>query len=78
MSRRYASQLAHNEQVHQVFIASDKNLRPNRNGNLYMQVGLSDRSGTIDARLWNASEKDYKDFLVNLHQRIKERVDAAK
>lgn len=62
MSRRYASQLAHNEQVNQVFIASDKNLRPNRNGNLYMQVGLSDRSGTIDARLWNASEKDYKDF----------------
>lgn len=62
MSRRYASQLAHNEQVNQVFMASDKNLRPNRNGNLYMQVGLTDRSGTIDARLWNASEKDYKDF----------------
>jgi len=62
MSRRYASQLAHNEQVKQVFMASDKNLRPNRNGNLYMQVGLTDRSGTIDARLWNASEKDYKDF----------------
>lgn len=62
MSRRYATQLAHNEQVQQVFIATDKNLRPNRNGNYYLQLGLADRSGSIDARLWNASEKDYKDF----------------
>lgn len=62
MSRRYATQLAHNEQVHQVFIASDKNLRPNRNGNYYLQLQLADRSGQIDSRLWNASEKDYKDF----------------
>lgn len=62
MSRRYATQFAHNEQVKQVFIATDKNLRPNRNGNYYLQLGLADRSGSIDARLWNASEKDYKDF----------------
>lgn len=60
--RRYASQLAHNEQVSQVFMASDKNLRPNRNGNFYLQLGLADRSGSIDARLWNASEQDYKSF----------------
>ncbi len=45
-----------------MFLASDKQLRPNRNGNLYLQVDLSDRSGSIDARMWNASEKDYKDF----------------
>lgn len=62
MSRRYATQFGHNEQVRQVFIASDKNLRPNRNGNYYLQLQLADRSGSIDSRLWNASEKDYKDF----------------
>ena len=60
--RRYASQLAHNEQVKQVFLASDKQLRPNRNGNLYLQLELSDRSGGIAARMWNASENDYKGF----------------
>ena len=43
-------------------IASDKQLRPNRNGNLYLQVELSDRSGAIGARLWNASEAVYKSF----------------
>ena len=40
----------------------DKQLRPNRNGNLYLQVELSDRSGSIGARLWNASEGDYRSF----------------
>jgi 3'-5' exoribonuclease len=60
--RRFVSQLAHNEQVSQVFLASDKQLRPNRNGNLYLQLSLSDRSGAIATRLWNASEQDYRAF----------------
>jgi 3'-5' exoribonuclease len=60
--RRYVSQLGHNEQINQVFLASDKQLRPNRNGNLYLQLQLSDRSGGIAARLWNASENDYRAF----------------
>ena len=62
MSRQFVSQLGHNQQVQQVFLASDKQLRPNRNGNLYLQVDLSDRSGSINARMWNASEEDYKSF----------------
>ncbi|MEM6329675.1 MAG: HD domain-containing protein [Planctomycetota bacterium] len=60
--RRYVSQLAHNEQVKEVFLASDKQLRPNRNGNLYLQLELTDRSGGIATRMWNASEGDYKAF----------------
>src|SRR5262245_10375439 len=60
--RRYVCQLGHNEQIGQVFLASEKQLRPNRNGNLYLQLQLSDRSGAIAARLWNASENDYRAF----------------
>ena len=62
LERRFVSQLAHNEHVNQVFMASDKQLRPNRNGNLYLQLSLSDRSGAIATRLWNASENDYRAF----------------
>ena len=61
-SRRFASQLSHNEAVAQVFMASEKQLRPNRNGNLYLQVDLSDRSGSVSTRMWNATENDYKGF----------------
>jgi 3'-5' exoribonuclease len=60
--RRYVCQFGHNETVSQVFLASEKQLRPNRNGNLYLQLQLSDRSGAIAARLWNASENDYRAF----------------
>lgn len=62
MSRRYVSQFGHQESVDQVFLATGKQLRPNRSGNLYLQMGLSDRSGIIDARMWNATEAVYKSF----------------
>jgi 3'-5' exoribonuclease len=62
VERRFVSQLGHNEQISQVFLASEKQLRPNRNGNLYLQVDLSDRSGAVNTRLWNATENDYKAF----------------
>ncbi len=62
MSRRYVHELGHQDPVDEVFVASGKQLRPNRNGNLYLQVELSDRSGAISARMWNASEPLYKSF----------------
>ncbi|MEN0110168.1 MAG: HD domain-containing protein [Planctomycetota bacterium] len=62
MSRRFVSQLAHNEQFDQVFLASNKQLRPNRQGNLFLQLDLSDRSGSMPCRMWNASQRDYDGF----------------
>ncbi len=62
MSRRYVNELSHQEAVDAVFVASGKQLRPNRNGNLYLQLDLSDRSGSIAARLWNANEEIYRSF----------------
>ena len=62
MPRRYVNELSHQETVDEVFVASDKQLRPNRNGNLYLQVELSDRTGSIAARMWNANETLYKSF----------------
>jgi 3'-5' exoribonuclease len=59
-TRRYVSQLGDKENVSQVFLLSDKQLRPNRNGNLYLQADLSDRSGAISARMWNATDLDYR------------------
>jgi len=61
-ARRFVTQLGHQEAIDQVFLASEKQLRPNRSGNLYLQLELSDRSGSIDARLWNASDQDYRAF----------------
>ena len=58
MARRFVSDLGHQDNISQIFLASQKQLRPNRNGNLYLQVELSDRTGAITARMWNATDAD--------------------
>lgn len=62
MSRRFVNQLTHQEAIDQVFLAGNKQLRPNRNGNLFLQVDLSDRTGLLSARVWNANDALYRAF----------------
>jgi 3'-5' exoribonuclease len=62
MPRRLITELPAQTQVDQTFLATHKQLRPNRNGQLYLQVELADKSGTITGRLWNASDEDYGAF----------------
>ncbi len=62
MSRRFVNELSDGEAVDQVFLASEKQLRTNRNGNLYLQVRLSDKTGSVTAMLWNANEKQSDGF----------------
>ncbi len=62
MPRRFVNELYDHENVDEIFQASGKQLRPNRNGNLYLQVELSDRTGSVSGRLWNASNAMYRSF----------------
>ena len=62
MPRRYVNEFADQDQVNEIFQASGKQLRTNRNGGLYLQVELSDKSGKLPTRMWNASEKLYASF----------------
>jgi 3'-5' exoribonuclease len=56
MSRRYINQLAERDQVSEVFLIADKQLRANRQGNLYLQLRLADKTGQLTGMLWNATE----------------------
>jgi 3'-5' exoribonuclease len=62
MSRRFVTELNDGEIVDQIFRAAEKQLRTNRNGNLYLQIRLSDRSGSLTAMLWNAQQRDFDRF----------------
>lgn len=62
MSRRYVNQLANGESVDDIFLVADKQLRANRQGNLYLHLDLRDRTGTINARLWNVTEEQASRF----------------
>lgn len=56
-SRRYINQLRDNEKVREIYRVTEKQLRSNKNGNFYLQFGLSDKTGLIGARYWNATEE---------------------
>ncbi len=60
--RKRITELAAGAHADQVFLATRKQLRPNRNGQLYLQVELADRSGSITGRMWNASDEDFEAF----------------
>ena len=62
MARRLVRNMADGDAVDDVYLVVDKQLRANRNGNLYLQLDLRDRSGSISARLWNAGEHLFRSF----------------
>jgi 3'-5' exoribonuclease len=62
MTRRLITELPPQTSLDQTFLATHKQLRPNRNGQLYLQVELADKSGSITGRLWNASDDDFNAF----------------
>ncbi len=71
MSRRFVKELSDGETIDQVFLASEKQLRTNRNGNLYLQLRLSDKTGSITAMLWNAQQKHFEGFSNGDYVKIK-------
>jgi 3'-5' exoribonuclease len=62
MTRRFVQQMADGDNIEEVYLVVDKQLRANRNGNLYLQMELRDRSGSMSARLWNAGEPLFRSF----------------
>src|SRR5207244_3237017 len=74
MSRRSIQLLADGETLDEVFLVTDKQLRANKNGNLYLQVELRDRTGGIGARFWNATEQQFRIFEEGDFLRIKGKV----
>lgn len=64
MARQYVQHMSDGQAIEEIYLVADKQLRANRNGNLYLQVDLHDRTGSINARLWNAGENLFRTFEV--------------
>jgi 3'-5' exoribonuclease len=74
MTRRSVQLLGDGEALDEVYLVTDKQLRANKNGNLYLQVELRDRTGAISARMWNATEHHFRCFEEGDFLRIKGKV----
>src|SRR6478735_2681748 len=70
-TRTYVNQLAHGDSVDEVFLVADKQLRANRQGNLYLHLELRDKTASIGARLWNATEELARSFDAGHYLRVR-------
>jgi 3'-5' exoribonuclease len=50
------------EKIEEVFLVSDKQLRTNKNGKLYLQCNLSDKTGVVSCKLWNVDDHLFYQF----------------
>jgi len=75
MSRRYIDQLQRGEALEQVFLVGNKQLRSSRTGSLYIQLDLRDKTGSLDGRMWNASEAMFEAFETGDFLQVRGRVE---
>jgi len=68
--RRFVNQLGERESIDQVFLVADKQLRANRNGNLYLQLRLNDKTGSLTGMLWNASDQLFNSVATGNYLRV--------
>lgn len=57
MPRQYVNTLTDGTAVDEIFLLTDKQLRANRNADLYLLAQLRDKSGQVNGLLWNVSEE---------------------
>ena len=62
MSRRFINEIGEHEDIEEVFVVAEKQLRTNRNGNLYLQLRLSDKTGIVNGMMWNATDRSSQGF----------------
>lgn len=62
MARQFIEDLKDGDTIEEVYLLADKQLRANRNANLYLLTQLRDRSGTVSGLMWNVTEETCADF----------------
>ncbi len=62
MARRFINQLRENQNVIEIYQMTERVLRTNKHGELYLQFVLTDKTGSIDARFWNVESNILSKF----------------
>lgn len=57
VNRKYLKELQDGDAVEEVFLLAEKQLRANRNADLYLLATLRDRSGVMSGLMWNVTEE---------------------
>lgn len=70
MTKLFVNEIQPQMQVDETFRIADRQLRANRQGNLYLLMQLQDRTGVISGMRWNADEKLAERFVKGTYVRV--------
>ncbi len=74
MSRRYVNTLGDGESIDEVYLLADRQLRSNRNAELYLLAQLRDRTGQVSGLLWNVREESLAGIQAGTYVRVRGKV----
>ncbi len=73
--RKFINQLTPGLTLDHVFLVRDKDLRTTRSGDLYVSCTLADRTGTLSARMWQATETIFNSIPTDGFLHVKGRTE---
>lgn len=62
MAHKFISEIQPGETINDVFLVKEPVLRPTSRGDLYIAMFLSDKTGRLNGRMWQASEQIYREI----------------
>lgn len=74
MPRVFVRELKDGDSVNEIFLLADKQLRANRNANLYLLATLRDRTGVISGLMWNVAEDSLQHIAAGDFVRVRGKV----
>lgn len=75
MAHRFISDLKEGEVVESVYLVREKSFDVTKNGNPYIALELSDKTGMVDCRKWDALKSLFDSFSVDDFIKVKAKVE---
>jgi len=75
MKSPYVSDLRADQTISTFFLVSEKEIRSTRDSRRYLRLELTDRTGAIEARMWDGFEKDAATFEREGYVKVQARVE---
>ena len=75
MAKKFISDYKTGDAVDEVFLVKRKEIKTARNGSQYIQAELSDQSGVMPARMWDATQLVFDAFNVDDFVRVRGKIE---
>ena len=75
MAHRFISDLKEGEVVESVYLVREKSFDTTKNGNSYIALELSDKTGMVDCRKWDALKSLFDSFVVDDFVKVRAKVE---